>query len=98
MKLTITQEDIDNGEVGDPCWCPIANAIARACNIEDKARRDCIEVNSDGIWINGTTIYSSRILYPHKVPMPRQLKDFINNFDNEEEVEPFEIEIPYENN
>lgn len=29
MKITVTQEDIDNGERGDECRCPIALALNR---------------------------------------------------------------------
>lgn len=94
-KLKMIQADIDNGVIGDPCWCPIANMIARELNISDMARKDNINVDTDAIKVKGCYIFSNYL--PLKARVPSHIRKFIDDFDDELEVEPnieMEIELP----
>jgi hypothetical protein len=80
MKKTInvTQDDIDNGNVGDACACPVALALRRAFKtggydfyVEDK----CMFVNNYAYF------------------NPPEVKNFIVNFDHGIKVEPFSFEL-----
>jgi len=47
MKINVTQNDIDNGEVRSPWSCPIANAIKREQNANVLVSTDYITIDGD---------------------------------------------------
>lgn len=46
MKITVTQEDIEEGSPNDPCGCPIALAIGRAIQRIPAVHHKCIIIRS----------------------------------------------------
>lgn len=83
MIVKVTQEDIDNGEAASCSRCPIALAVARACEL---GADDTVEVTKTlGIKVRtlrGTRTYS----------LTSSARKFISKFDMREEVQPFEFE------
>lgn len=86
-KLSITQADIDTGVHGDPCYCPIAQALRRTFPGRGVMVSDVIQVsvNSDD---KNCEWYS----------LSEDAREFIRTFDDGGIVYPFDMElIPYLN-
>lgn len=78
MKITVTQDDIDNGHRNDCERCPVAIAIRR-----------CIDVPY-GVDVGGNT----RIITPiGNFKYPSTVRKFIHNFDNQLTVKPFTFNL-----
>lgn len=94
ITINVTQEDIDNGEVGNPKSCPVALAVKKV------VKADLILV--DSIYL--TLLWDSkRFLFFRKAGaektrvLPEKAKRFIRNFDafgnSDKYVKPFSFEI-----
>lgn len=85
MKVEVTQKHIDSGVKNNTCLCPIALAI------RDKNKGNAIvtshevETTSDS-WTSDTLIVTRWLL-------PTKAMAFINKFDSNMSVEPFEFEL-----
>ena len=77
MKITVTQNNIDNGVPKNSCKCPIARALKQIFPGED------IEVKRSSIYIGKSIHYA----------MPLKACYFIVDFDEGREVYPFEFEV-----
>jgi hypothetical protein len=93
MKRTITvlQDDIDNGHVRDPEGCPIARAATR--DLADMMPENShIGVATDRVtlWTPFVSLWSLWTLR-----LPSEARDFIRNFDNLSQVEPFKFEVEF---
>jgi len=91
MKITVTAEDIAQGEPKDAIYCPVARALTR---VWDRPAWVC--------W--GTATYfadrapDSSLEFPtflvsFKFDLPDQVNEFIERFDEGDTVEPFEFDI-----
>ena len=82
MKVTVTQDHIDNGEALNDMYCPIALAIkdqlpdAKWVSVGPMDAAVCLDVEKD----------------PVSYILPDVAADFIMSFDCGCEVEPFEFE------
>ncbi len=77
--VKVTQECINNGTPGNPQSCPIAWAL-RDLIVEDYG------VTNDYIRISDNNYFGSK--YCAILP---EVKDFINDFDDGKQVQPFEF-------
>ena len=85
MKIKVTQEHIENGERNNGLCCPIANAIKDYYKEKEwELWEVCVE-GYDSISINDLRYEATSNVI--------QVSDFIENFDFNREVEPFEFEI-----
>lgn len=82
MKISVTQADIKDGRPCESEECPIALAIRRADVSIQVARvgADEIEVKRNGYW--------------ESIETPGFINDFIEAFDADETVLPFDAELP----
>lgn len=80
MKITVTQEHIEDGKAEDELACPIALALRQQTN-EDLA------VFSFDAFRSGVS---------KSIPLPKIASDFINAFDYDKPVEPFTFDLPIE--
>ncbi|QDK02061.1 hypothetical protein SEA_GIBBLES_104 [Gordonia phage Gibbles] len=78
MKVTVTQEHIDNGKPYEICNCPIALAL------KDKDFNH-VEVSTIGM----TASKDDELLY---YTIPTVAKEFIKAFDDGQPVKPFTFE------
>ena len=77
MRITVTAEDIKTGHRWHPRKCPIALAMTRAFGVECSV---------------GITIYC--VVGKNKTHLlPESAWMFIDAFDNEREVSPFEFDV-----
>lgn len=76
-KITVTQDDIDLGIVCCERLCPVASAVQRHFGCN-------VLVGSNGISIE---------IVPHLVELPLTVQEFIQRYDYDVEVMPFEFEI-----
>ena len=84
VKVNVTEEDIANGEPGDPCLCPVALAIARA-------------IPDSSPWVDGADVDFGQEAHYASVPLPPEAKAWIFRLDTTGELgEPFEfrLELP----
>jgi hypothetical protein len=79
MKIQITQEDIDNGEIMDTNQCPIARAFKRLGYTE--------------VQVEAKRIYPYGYFFSIYIVMPEKGKDFVLDYDERSPVEPFEMEV-----
>jgi hypothetical protein len=79
MKITVTQQHIDQGQKGSPTRDPIAFAMADAGLESPNAGVTHLRWYKDG-----------RRQY---VEVPREVYDFMLNFDTGRAVKPFEFQI-----
>lgn len=86
MKIQITQDDIDNGVIGDSNHCPIARAFKRIGYTE-------VIVEQKRIYLYGDTYNSSNVYRKKYIDMPENGKKFVLYYDRSEPVEPFELEV-----
>lgn len=84
MIIKVTQEDIDKGMPISASFCPVALACKRVFN------KDCSVTRGTGL-----TVYMGEENYTWKryKHLPYSVKSFINNFDHQFGVEPFEFEL-----
>jgi hypothetical protein len=81
--ISVTQEDIFLGEVGDCCECPAARAVRRAFP-------GCI-----GASVGPFAIFVSRIGgRVQQWPASQELREFMRAFDDGEPVQPFSFDLP----
>jgi hypothetical protein len=80
VTIDVTQEDIDKGERGDACKCPIALA--------------CHRILKEGVWVCEDLMSISG--EDEDVVLPDEAQDFIKRFDYGHSPEPFTftIQIP----
>lgn len=79
MKINITQEDIDNGRIGDCILCPIALKLKQVTGV-------IWEVYWNSAFNTATTA---------TIDLPEDATDFISMFDQQEKVMPFTFEFPW---
>ena len=81
MTISVTQEDIDKGERGFCCWCPVALAIRRT--LGDAPARS-VEVHSSYVKVGG-----------REIELADPASDFIFAYDRRiwSRVRPFEFEL-----
>ena len=78
MKITVTQQHIDNGQKGSCTRDPIALALKDA-GVEDP-------------WVSPVRI-TFGLNRKNGAPVPAEVLAFMRAFDNHEMVEPFEFEL-----
>jgi len=82
MKVSITSFDIAQGKKSSARFCPVASALSRAFE------RD--------IWVGWAFCYSHPDSLPKMIlPLPQEAQDFVINFDQGKNVEPFDFEISF---
>jgi hypothetical protein len=86
MKIKITQEDINKGVRGDSSHCPIAHAFCRN-------GYNGVRVEARRIYPYGYTYDPSNVFKNKFIIMPDIGHDFVVNFDSNNRVEPFEMEV-----
>lgn len=77
IKISVSQEDIDNGTPGDETCCPIALAV----------KRQYPEYNEVSVEID--VLFLDDINYL----MPIEASNFVDDFDEGKSVAPLEFEI-----
>lgn len=85
MKIEVTQEDIDQGMVRSCRECPVARAIKKKVGM-----KTCLGVTPS--WVSFYDIYD-KTDKTFLVQLPEKATEFINKFDGNEIVEPFEFEL-----
>ena len=101
--VEVTKDDIRQGVRKDPCQCPIALALRRAvvADLEDAIEVDIddidVEVDYDEIrlWANRDYQDDEYNLFPVDEEDWYGIKNFIENFDLGNDVEPFNVELKY---
>lgn len=83
MKLSVLQDDIDNGVRGSNCNCPVALAIKRAM---PGAPVVYVGLSVVHVMPRGSSAWIEK-----RVPL--QLRDWMCRFDNNRYVEPIEVEL-----
>lgn len=78
MKIKVLQKDINLGEKGNGCNCPIARALNRKFKKHFR--------------VTPTSI--SNIHSRYLCSLPTAAQKFIHKFDNGRKVKPFQFEIP----
>lgn len=87
MKVTIDvmQDDIDNGEPGEGCACPVYLAIARAVPAADH-----FAVGVEHVHFYDSAEHDNCV---GAADLPGVAQGFIGRFDNAHSVEPFSFEL-----
>lgn len=89
MKRTIqvTQDDIDKGVKNNTKFCPIARAMVRTLGL------DGVDDIFVGYTVAEVQYATDGPLEYLECPLPTEAKDFIEQFDTDHTVEPFEFEV-----
>ena len=102
IVVEVTKDDIRQGVRKDPCNCPIAIALRRAIKseIEDMTSIEPddidVEVDYDEIrYWNHDKSDDEYSLFPVDDEDWYGIKNFIENFDLGNNVEPFNVELKY---
>lgn len=80
MRITVTQQDIEQGKRRDEQSCPVALACKRAGLSEPRV---------DNYYVS----YISREDGSFSFLLPQQVKNFIIAFDNQKSVQPFNFDL-----
>ena len=102
IVVEVTKDDIRQGTRKDPCNCPIAIALRRAIKseIEDSTgiEPDDMDVEVDfnyiRYWNHDISEYEFN-LFPADEEDWYEIKNFMENFDSGNDVEPFNVELKY---
>tara|TARA_R100001463_G_scaffold21197_1_gene51137 strand:- start:5848 stop:6168 length:321 start_codon:yes stop_codon:yes gene_type:complete len=103
IVIEVTKDDIRKGVRKNACSCPIALALTRAiiADLEDGGRDDvedsvAVEVDYDEIrfW-DANESEDEFDLFPVDEEDWYKIKNFIENFDLGNDVEPFNVELKY---
>jgi hypothetical protein len=81
VKVCVTDRNIANGLVGDPCLCPVANAL-RGAGFAD------VDVNHT--WMDFCDTGSD---VTYRAWLPMEATNRIKQFDDHNGMEPFEFEV-----
>ncbi len=102
IVVEVTKDDIRQGTRKDPCNCPIAIALRRAIKseIEDSTGIEpddmAVEVDFDDIRYWNHDISGDEFnLFPVDEEDWYEIKNFMENFDLGNDVEPFNVELEY---
>ena len=102
IVVEVTKDDIRQGVRKDACQCPIAIALTRAIKsqIEDSTGIEpedmSVEVDFDDIRYWNHDISGDEFnLFPVDEEDWYEIKNFIENFDLGNDVEPFVVELKY---
>jgi len=102
IVVEVTKDDIRQGVRKDPCQCPIAIALRRAIKseIEDSTGIEpedmSVEVDFDDIRYWNHDISGDEFnLFPVDEEDWYEIKNFMENFDLGNDVEPFNVELKY---
>ena len=82
MKISVTEQHVQNGRRADPHHDPVALAL--------------YDAGFGEVYVGTTEISVRKIPFTGnwtKVPVPHSVSDFMFDFDNGKPVEPFEFEI-----
>lgn len=90
MLVRVTLEDIICGEPGSCSACPIAQAITRACTPNPRTAKYVFRVSSGHVGVSARGTGTSVAW----IELPREVRDFIRNFDVRNHVAPFEFDMP----
>lgn len=85
MKISVTEEDIDNGFFRDARNCPVALALKRGFGVSS------VEVSEDMLHIRG--VRAETRICSVRVETPERVRRFIWEYDRYWDVEPFEFEL-----
>ncbi len=90
MKIEVTAEDIAKGKPHDPYLCPVGLAVARAFNVNLTKYADKLADT-----VPGFAVFGQRMrLGIHHFLIDPQVSQFIDDWENKEQVTPFSFEIP----
>ncbi len=78
MKIKVTQEHIDQGQMKSPFYCPVAIALREHFWSSSVGASICVVKYKHP---------------PVKLPIPLEVKEFVHSFDNMLGVKPFEFEL-----
>ena len=103
IVVEVTKDDIRKGVRKSACSCPIALALRRAvvADLEDSTDIDIddidVEIDYDEIrlWANRDYQDDEYNLFPVDEEDWYGIKNFIENFDLGNDVEPFDVELKY---
>ena len=84
MKITVTQEDINEGSPQDPGSCPVALACIRELKL---GKTDDIEVVENAVAVGRSTANGDWVTKTYKPPV--KVTKFIEAFDKGKPVKPF---------
>lgn len=91
MKITVTQDHIDNGVCGNPFRCAIAQAVSELYPDYQ------VRVSDFSIFVSksGPNLMSRTVAYSIDRELPEEMREFIANFDDGKQVTPtiFEVDI-----
>lgn len=90
LKISVTQEDIEKGIKQDCTKCPIARAVNRAL-IENNLQPLSCEVEGP---IKLMDWHNDYVMIDKE--QAKKINIFINDFDDERKVQPFEMEVKFE--
>ena len=103
IVVEVTEDDIRKGVRKSACSCPIALALRRAivADLEDSTGIDIddidVEIDYDEIrlWANRDYQDDEYNLFPVDEEDWYEIKNFMENFDLGDDVEPFVVELKY---
>ncbi len=81
MRITVTQEDIENGRRCDPDCCPIGRALSRAGVVHYGVVGEAVMVLDEQ-------------QHATDLPLPGEIREWILDFDGRRPVEPISFELP----
>jgi len=85
MIIKVTQDDIDKGEVSSHCNCPISRAIKRHTGL--------LNIATGGRTVTYNKFVNQSSIIMGSFTLPLAAREFIERFDSDESVVPFEFEI-----
>lgn len=77
LTVKVTADDIEKGERGNPCFCPIAQAVRRELDLQVP---HLTEVGELCMIVRSATFR-----------LPDTARKFVDDFDSGRDVEPFEF-------
>lgn len=89
MKVKVNWLNIKKGKPGNAAACPIANALLGKLK---NAKRVNVEVGGDTADISFAS-KDGQVEISISAPLPPKAQQFIEKFDNREQVEPFEFDL-----
>ena len=82
MRIKVTQAHIEQGDIGDPSFCPIALAVKES-------------LPEEPVDVDVSALGRISISYPYYISCkPRSTTRFVKLFDSGEDVEPFAFNLP----
>ncbi len=91
MLITVTQEHIDKGRIAIKSGERVSENCAVSKALMDRFKVEHVDINHNQI--NYIGLFPDEVILDHAIPLPKEVDDWIKDYDFGRPVTPFSFEL-----